>query len=171
MIEYPALGDELVSLRPWAAADLDSLIAAGNDPVVRRFRYSLPVDLAGASEWLARREADRIDGTAVELAIADPDGSGPKGSVSLWAINARHGHAMVSYWVGPGARGRGLATAAVRLLARWAFDEVGLVRLQLYIEPENVASQRVAERAGFVREGRLRGHFAGRDGSRVDTLV
>jgi RimJ/RimL family protein N-acetyltransferase len=44
----------------------------------------------------------------------------------------------------------------VRLLSRWALREFGLVRLALHTHPENVASQRVAERAGFTREGTLR---------------
>src|SRR5512146_2713173 len=54
------------------------------------------------------------------------------------------------------ARGKGLATRAVRLISRWALRELGLPRLGLFTEPWNVASQRVAERAGFQREGVLR---------------
>jgi RimJ/RimL family protein N-acetyltransferase len=78
---------------------------------------------------------------------------------------------MISYWLGPGARGRGLATSAVRLLASWAFDELDLARLALLAEPDNVASQRVAERCGFVREARLRSYAQSRAGARVDSLV
>jgi RimJ/RimL family protein N-acetyltransferase len=48
---------------------------------------------------------------------------------------------------------------------------LGLARLWLQVELENVASQHVAERCGFVREGRLRSHFQGRDGGRVDVLI
>jgi len=51
----------------------------------------------------------------------------------------------------------GAATVAVQLVACWAFDELGVQRLELTTAPENVASQRVAERAGFTREGVLRG--------------
>ena len=171
VIPFPSLTDKLVALRPWAPPDIGCLLAAGNDPVVRRFRYSLPVDADGASEWLARKEAQRLRGSAIELAIADAAGAAARGSISLWDLDPGYDHAMISYWVGPGARGRGLAPAAVRLMSGWAFEELRLARLALLIEPDNLASRRVAERCGFVHDGTLRGHFAGRGGSRVDALV
>ena len=62
----------------------------------------------------------------------------------------------IGYWVKAGARGRGVATRALALLARWAFDELGAARVELRAEPDNVGSQRVAEKAGFTREGVLR---------------
>jgi RimJ/RimL family protein N-acetyltransferase len=63
-----------------------------------------------------------------------------------------------------------VATHAVRLLARWAFGEIGLARLELACSTDNEASQRVARRCGFVREGVLRSHVPGQGGRR-DTVV
>jgi [ribosomal protein S5]-alanine N-acetyltransferase len=168
-IPYPTLGNELIVLRPWSPDDIAALLTAGTDPVVRRFRYSLPVDVEQAREWLARREAERERGNGVEMMIAEH--GAPRGSISLWDVDWRHRNAMISYWLGPGARGRGLATAAVRLIAGWAFGELELARLAMFVEPDNVASRRVAERCGFVREGRLRSHGEGRAGGRVDSIV
>ena len=71
--------------------------------------------------------------------------------------------------VAPTARGRGVATSAVRLLSKWAFTELGLERLQLSL-PANVASRRVAEKAGYHYEGTLRSTKVIR-GSRVDSMV
>ena len=68
------------------------------------------------------------------------------------------GCAAIGYWLASEARDRGAATQAVRLLARWAFAELGLARLELTCGPQNEASQRVAERCGFTREGLLRSH-------------
>jgi [ribosomal protein S5]-alanine N-acetyltransferase len=70
----------------------------------------------------------------------------------------------VGYWVKAEARGRGVATRALALIARFAIDELGAARVQLRTEPDNVASQRVAEKAGFIHEGVLRSllHFKGR---------
>ncbi len=170
-IPYPELSCELATLRPWTPGDIAALVTAGNDPVVRRFRYSLPIDEPGASEWLARREVNRLSGSGIELAIAHSDGGPALGSITLWDIDPRHRNAMISYWLGPGARGHGLASAAVRLVAGWAFGELGLARLALFVEPDNLASQRLADRCGFVREGRLRSHGEGRSGARVDSLV
>ena len=70
----------------------------------------------------------------------------------------------------PEARRRGIATRAVRLLARWAFDELAIARLELTCGPDNEASQRVAARCGFVREGVLRSHMPFKGGRR-DTVL
>jgi len=69
-----------------------------------------------------------------------------------------------------GARGRGIASRALRLVSAWALDELGVGRLQLHADVENVPSQRVAERAGYVREGVVRGWIEMR-GERRDHLV
>ena len=71
------------------------------------------------------------------------------------------------------ARGQGVATAATRAAAGWAFGAVpGLERLQLRAAVENVASNRVAEKAGFTREGVLRAQrFNARLGRRVDFVM
>jgi RimJ/RimL family protein N-acetyltransferase len=80
------------------------------------------------------------------------------------------GVAELGYWVKAGARGRGVATRAVVLVARFAFDELGAARVQLVTEPDNVASQRVAEKAGFIREGTLRS-FLSFKGRRRDAVM
>jgi RimJ/RimL family protein N-acetyltransferase len=59
----------------------------------------------------------------------------------------------------------------VQLIALWAFNELGVQRLELTTAPENVASQRVAERAGFSREGVLRGLVATKDNGRRDSVM
>src|SRR5262249_29647607 len=79
--------------------------------------------------------------------------------------------AEVSYFLHPSARGRGWATRAVLLVSRWAFDALGIERVELRAHPENDASRRVAERAGFVFEGTERASRAWPDGSRFDSLL
>jgi RimJ/RimL family protein N-acetyltransferase len=83
------------------------------------------------------------------------------------------GCAEVGYWVAADARGRGIATAATRAAARWAFDTVPeLARLQLRADVENPASNRVAEKAGFTREGILRAQrYNARLGRRTDFVM
>ena len=68
------------------------------------------------------------------------------------------------------ARGRGLATAALRLLSRWALDTLPVVRLQLTTHQDNPASQRVAQKAGYTREALLRA-WADQRGTRVDLVM
>ena len=79
--------------------------------------------------------------------------------------------AEVSDFLRGSARGRGLATRAVRLVTRWAFDELGIERIELRVHAGNVASRRVAERAGFTREGVERASRAWPDGTRFDSIL
>ncbi|CAO0834815.1 Acetyltransferase OS=Streptomyces microflavus OX=1919 GN=Smic_56560 PE=4 SV=1 [Streptomyces microflavus] len=75
------------------------------------------------------------------------------------AVNRIHDTGWISYWTTGTARGRGVATAGVRALARWAFGELGLYRLELGHRTDNPASCRVAERSGFALEGVERGRL------------
>ena len=105
--------------------------------------------------------------------MAIVDASAPDhvwGGASLYDISLEDGRASVGYWLAPHASGRGAATRTLRLLSRWAFDQLGVDRLELTCSPENVASRRVAERCGFVREGVLRSHVPFKGGRR-DTMV
>lgn len=163
----PPLTQARLCLRPWHPADLAEAVAAGNDPLISRYRYSLPNNERAAHEWIAACETDRVAGARLELAIANPGTC--VGSVSL--TDFEHGNAMVRYWLLPQVRGQGLATAALRLLSSWAFTHLELGRLAAYVEAENRASCAVLERCGFVQEGRLRRHMTGREGTRVDSLL
>jgi RimJ/RimL family protein N-acetyltransferase len=82
-----------------------------------------------------------------------------------------HDIAEVSYFLTRSARGHGYATRAVRLLARWAFEDNGIARLELRVDPRNEASIRLAERVGFMREGIERASRHATDGSRMDSIV
>lgn len=69
------------------------------------------------------------------------------------------GTVEIGYWLVERARGRRLASHAVALLARWALTDVGLARVEAFVEPNNTASQRVLDSVGFQREGRLRSYL------------
>jgi RimJ/RimL family protein N-acetyltransferase len=169
----PPFGDDVVHLRRWRTDDVSALYAAFSDPTVQRFSWPKlrPYSEADAREFLAGQEEGRARGTELELAAVTPDGRDLLlGCVSLYAIDRDQGRAAVGYWLAPDARGRGIASRSVQLLAGWAFATLGLARLELTCSPENRASQRVAERCGFVREGLLRSHLAFKGGRR-DTLL
>ena len=84
----------------------------------------------------------------------------PFGMAALVQVELDMGEAELGYIVAPDARGRGVAGRAIKLLARWAFREVGLARLEAWVDVSNEPSKRVAERAGFTFEGIRRSvHF------------
>lgn len=92
------------------------------------------------------------------------------GGGSLYDVDLENRRAAVGYWLADDGRGRGTATHAVRLIARWAFSELSLARLEITCGPDNDASMRVAERCGFVREGLRRSHRSFK-GARRDTVI
>lgn len=168
----PPLRDGRVSLRPWTDADLGELIAGATDPLVQHYRRSVPDDAEEGQLWLAAGRAEREHGRALELAICAADDPAALGSIALFGLRGRSRDASMSWWMGAAGRGRGLAAGAVRLLAGWALaqDGLALARIVVQIEEDNEASRRLAERCGFVREGRLRSYLQRRDGVRVDAI-
>lgn len=141
--------------------DAEWIAHARNDPDIARFIVGMPSPFA--QRWASRMDA--------ELVISDAAGGEPLGMVSLRVAERDPGLAAVGYWLRAEARGRGAATVAVQLIARWAFDVLGVRRLELTTAPDNVASQRVAERVGFIREGVLRGLVATESNGRRDDVM
>ncbi|MFD8492896.1 GNAT family N-acetyltransferase [Amycolatopsis sp. NPDC059657] len=167
----PALTDGVVTLRPWRESDLARRFEAFSDPVCLRFSWPLTETptVDHVRDRFAAQEEARLDGDELPLAIVDAEDR-LCGGCSLYDVTPGEARAAVGYWVTAGARGRGVATRTTRLLAGWAFEHLGVERLELVCEPANVASQRVAERCGFVREGVLRSHIPFQGGRR-DSMI
>lgn len=159
-----------MTLRPWGEeGDADAIVAACNDRAIAEFLDAIPQPYtqSDARAYLDICRQGWRDGSMFNFAVL-VDGS-PVGSISVRYVEADQGVAETGYWVAREARGRGTATQALRLLSRWAIDERRVDRLQLRADAENLASQRVAEKAGFTREGTLRSsHYNPRLGRRVD---
>jgi RimJ/RimL family protein N-acetyltransferase len=151
----PPLTDGVVTVRAWRDDDLPALVAAFDDPELSRWLPDIPYPYTenDGRAFLGRLEEGYRDGR-FGLAVVSADRGGLLGGIGL--RREQEHRAELGYWVRRDARGRGVATLALRLVSRWAFDELGFHRLQLHTDVENVASQRVAERAGYTREGVLR---------------
>ena len=164
--------DGVITLRPWTESDVPAVTRACRDPEIHRWT-GVP---AGYEEEYARhyirgREESRERGETLDLAIADARDLAMLGSVGLVSFNAVNRRGEVGYWVAPEARGRGVATAAVALLAAAAFEQLDLMRLDLLVAVGNPASERVAEKAGFTREGVMRSYLSNKQGSRDDAVM
>ncbi|HSC91859.1 MAG TPA: GNAT family N-acetyltransferase [Gaiellaceae bacterium] len=140
------------------------------DPDVLRFtRIPVPTPPDFARSWLASYERGRLDGTREGFAIVDAAGA-VLGLALAPHIEREEATVELGYVVAPAARGRGVATAALRLLTDWALGELGARRVELRIGVANEASKRVAERCGYTREGVLRSLYL-KPGVREDTEI
>lgn len=157
------LTDGIVTLRAWSEDDADEVVAClDGDEEIGRWLDQVP-------QPYTRADALAYIGGIGEQAFAITDsGSGRVlGSIGVrW--NEPRDVAEVGYWLRAGARGRGITTRALVLVTRFALAQ-GAARVQLRAATGNVASRRVAEKAGFRLDGILRSaHHNARLGRRVD---
>ena len=135
------------------------------------FSYTTCLDVAAdARAFIERATRAWAEGSAATFVISHaPDGAG-LATIGLHLAAGDTGLAEVGYWLAREARGHGAATIAVQVVSRWALTELGIERLSLQTAPGNVASQGVAERAGFTREGLLRAWMPTPDGRRHSVM-
>jgi RimJ/RimL family protein N-acetyltransferase len=167
-LPVPVLTDGHVSLRRWRLADAETARAMCADEESQRWTQRLPTPytIDDAIEWIdVLAPAGWASGRKYAFAVADPPGDRAIGSISLRDHGA--GVGSVGFLTAPTDRGRGVATAALRLVTRWAFEARGLDRVEWQAKVGNAASRKVAERAGFRVEGIRRAGLLDRSG-RVD---
>lgn len=167
----PPLDDGVVRLEPLRAEHIPAMRALGDDEDVARFTYvEAPLAEAEARLWVDRYIGGWRDGSLAGFAIAASDGGAFLGFIAVVRYGALEQEAELGYIVSPSARGRGIGVRALALLTTWCLGELGLERAELRIDVANEASSRVAEKAGYVREGILRSmHF--KHGQRVDLAL
>ena len=159
-----------VRLEPLREAHLGAVAAMLSDPDVLRFtRVPDPTPADFPEQWLRTYEAGRRDGTREAFAALDGDGRFV-GLALAFGIDREEAEAELGYIVTPGARGCGLGAAILRALTDWAFAATNVERIRLVVDVENSASLRVAERAGYVREGVKRRAYL-KDGEWVDAVL
>jgi RimJ/RimL family protein N-acetyltransferase len=159
-----------LTLRPFTSADIPWVYEVLLDPVLQRFmRIPAPYRLQDAASHVERAYiAGWDDGRRAEFVAQDAATATRLGRVGLRL--GEPGAAEIGYWVDPRARQRGVATAAVRAVCQWAVTTAGIELIEWRCEAGNIASRRVAEKAGFLVEATLRKRRV-RDGVRVDEWV
>jgi RimJ/RimL family protein N-acetyltransferase len=158
-----------VVLRPWRLADAPAVAAACSDPEIPRWIPFVPSPYTEEDAIAYVQGCIDAAESRHAFAIVDAAGDTLRGSIDMGVNAMRTGH--IGYWVAREARGRGVCTAALRRLCKYGLDDLGLERLELLTDPENAASQRVAEKVGFRREGVLRSHLLHKDGRRRDSVM
>ena len=164
-------------LRAHREQDLPRMVEACRDPETRHWLAGLPDGYSevNARQHLEQIRAEQAAGRGVHWAVADPDDHRLLADLALFIRDPHDPQGEIGYWTHPDARGRGVMTEAVQLAARHALlpeedGGLGLDRILIRTDVDNVGSQRVAEKAGFTFSGRDRNGNLLRDGSRSDHL-
>jgi RimJ/RimL family protein N-acetyltransferase len=166
----PQLTDGEIVLRPWEPRDVPAVTAACQDPEIPRWTV-VPYHYTErhARDFISSTAADLANGRELALAVVDRDDR-LLGALGISNFDWPDLKAEIGYWIAAEARRRGVGARATRMLAVWALTSLGLERLELLANPMNEASQRLAERAGFTREGTLR-RYRRRHGVREDLVM
>jgi ribosomal-protein-serine acetyltransferase len=142
-----------IVLRRFKTADLAELVEYGNDPLTQLW---LPIPNPYTEEhakWFIDEYAQElfISGRGLLRAI-DLNGR-LGGSIDIKKADWAARTCEISYWSAPWARSRGVMTSALKILTDWVLNDQGMERVEVRVATKNIASQRVAEKAGFTREG------------------
>ena len=164
-LSQPTLTDGIVLIRPSGPGDLEGIAAGIHDPDVVHW---IGPPRGSAEDVLRLNEQRRRDGSPT-FSICDAEG---RFAGLVWVNVARRGASVgsIGYWLLPDARGRGLATRAVRLISAWAVPALGLSVLRITTEVGNDRSAAVAERSEFERVGLLLANTV-IDGRSVDSVL
>jgi RimJ/RimL family protein N-acetyltransferase len=151
------LTDGVVTLRRFTFDDVPAVSRACQDPEIPRWTAGIPqpYDEEDARSWIGRHDDFWAEEQMAAFAFCDAGDGELLGSMSLAEVDFTSRSANVGYWAAPWARRRGATTRALRLICGWGFEALGLDVVHLMTLPGNVASERVAEKAGFAAVGML----------------
>jgi RimJ/RimL family protein N-acetyltransferase len=176
-LDVPVLETERFRLRPFRDEDVDRVVEGTSDERTVHWLAHLPLPYApdDARAWFAQIQENAATGEGVSWVLADTVSDVLLGNVSVFRLGTESGN-EVGYWMHPDARGKGLMTAAVRRVVRYAFAPaedggLGCRRLFLRAAAGNTASQHVARQAGFTHVGTDRAANSHRDGTFEDLLM
>ncbi len=161
------LRSDSIMLRPYCEDDVNRLYEAARESTAEVSVW-LPwchseYSIEESRTWVESRSEAWDDGLSYDFVIVDITSGLFLGGCGLNRIERENGNANLGYWVRTGRTRQGAATTATRLLARFGFKELALNRIEIIAAVGNMASQRVAEKAGALREGILRNRIVVHD--------
>ena len=172
--EIPTLSYGLVTLRPSAEQDIDSIFQACQDPLIPAFT-TVPshYTIDHAIDFVRSDPFSLAERRELRFIIDYGNGSDVKfaGVISLHTINIKNHAAEIGYWIEKSMRGKGIASIATSLITDYGFTTLGFRRIDGLADVENLASQKVLMKAGFEKEGILRNKVTREDGRQIDMAL
>lgn len=154
------LSNDVVTIRRYRADDVPLLFEAARESTKEMFAWMSwchpQYTIEESESFVLSREAAWTQRTEFDFAVFDRKNNLFLGGVGLNQFSRDCNFANLGYWVRSSQNGRGIATAATLLTAEFGFADLGLTRIEIVAAAGNAASQRVAEKAGAIREGVLR---------------
>ncbi len=164
----PIIG-EGITLRQFTDADIPAIHEACNDPEIKRWSYlPSPYELKDAHSFV-NEFAVKTQSSGTGIVFAVEANNQLVGAIDVSRATWPNQDCGIGYWAVPSHRGNGYLTKALKLLSNWVIQEQGFQRIEVFVGIENYASQKVAERAGFIREGISRNKSV--RGNRVDVIL
>lgn len=145
--------DARITIRKFEKSDIPKKVEWINNPANNRFlHYNIPLSVEGTERWFDSHQGE----TTRYDAVIEADGV-PVGTIGLLSIDRKNSKA--EYYIAMGEtsyKGKGVAKEASKLILAYGFEELGLNRIYLFTEVDNIAAQKLFERVGFKREGILK---------------
>ena len=169
--EVPTLQYGLIALREPEERDITPIFEGVQDPLIPRFtRIPANYQMANAEHYVRERSPNGFTmQTEIQL-VLEYDGNFA-GAVSFHTLVLDEAKAEIGYWITANARGKGIATAATKLLTGYGFEKIGFQRIEALVVESNKPSLKVLSNAGYLQEGVLRDKSCCADGSRENMVL
>ena len=155
----------VIVIRPFQPTDIPSFFSAvcSSAEILGRWMPWCHADysIEEAEAWLTTCQKEWLQCTSYPFLVFEPNTNEVIGSVDINQINRDHSFGNIGYWISSSHTRRGIATAAVKMVAHFGFTELGLTRLEIVAVVENIASRRVAEKVGAKLECIARNRLVG----------
>ena len=166
------LEGKTVRLEPLGLKHAAGLLAIGAEESIWQYLSApAPTSMDKAHEWIEERLANQAAGERLPVAVMSLADGHFAGSTGYASISRQHRTLDIASWYGLNYQRTGINTECKYLLLKYAFEDLGALRVGLNVDMENVRSRRAMERIGGVQEGVLRKHRIRRDGTRRDTVI
>ena len=166
------LEGKTVRLEPLGLKHAAGLLAIGAEESIWQYLSApAPTSMDKAHEWIEERLANQAAGERLPVAVMSLADGHFAGSTGYASISRQHRTLDIASWYGLNYQRTGINTECKYLLLKYAFEDLGALRVGLNVDMENVRSCRAMERIGGGQEGVLRKHRIRRDGTRRDTVI